>query len=368
MTITKPLACALAMIALPIAGRAQTYDELPAGYTNSTGPSADPYFVAGPGILPVHLQYAYDTADLPVTVATITELAWHRNNFWLNTMPAGTITMTIVIGTSPNAPALTSNAFATNLAHGTSTVFSGTVSWPSVSKGTGPAPYTHSVMLASPYAYAPGTDKSFVVDVVETASTYVNASPLVDASEPDIGRRFENGGLQLSCRFHNGNYSGGLDGSVFAALNNNGGLWYLRFTGLLPNAAGYMMLSAYGLDRPGPYTLPLDLAPLGAPGCKWTIGFELGPIFPIVVDASGSARGPNLIVPPGLGGDWFYDQSVFLDPTANALGLVVTWPSKWYVGTGRGPSANMLYNLQDTTNRPSGSIFFGRGTHLRVTR
>ena len=348
-------------------GMAQTYTELPAGFTTLVTEYYDPYLAPASSYIPVHIQYAYSVNDIPVPVANITELAWHRNNYWGNGMPAGSITTTVTLGMSPNAPSAMSTTFASNLVNLTSVVYSGTTNWPLVNKGTGPAPYTHNILLNTPYLYIAGSNLSFVVDHVMTATTYANSTYTIDAAAPDGGKRMENGGAQSTCKFSNGNYNNSLSYTT-GGLSNSGGTWYVQYGSVVPNAVGATSLSAYGLDYQGPFTLPIDLAAINAPGCKWTIGLESGIAIGVTANASGQARVPNVTIPPGLGGFAFYEQAIFIDPPANGVGLVVTWPSKWYVGTGKGPVANTLYKTQDTASSPTGNLRPGYGTHLRITR
>jgi hypothetical protein len=347
-------------------GIAQTYTELPAGYTSSTGQPYDPYLCPASSYIPVHIQYAYALADIPVPVATITELAWHRNNYWGNSMPAGGITTTVTLGLSPNTALNQSTTFASNLVNMVSVVYTGTTSWPAVTRGTGPAPYTHNIMLTTPYLLVAGTNVSFIVDHVMTATTYANSTYTIDAAAPDLGTRNENGGPQSTCKFSTGTYNSGL-GYTTGGLTGNGGIWYCSYSGLLPNAPGAIMISGFGLDRPGSYTLPIDLAIIGMPGCRWNQGLE-GPWIALTANASGSATLPNINIPPGLGGNWFYDQGAFFDAAANPLGVVSTWPSKWYIGTLAGPQASTVYRIQDTASNPTGTKRNGYGTHLRITR
>jgi hypothetical protein len=347
---------------------AQTYDELPAGWTNNVDQIYDHYLVPSSSYVPLHLQYAYDTNDIPVGGAVITELAWHRNNYWGNGLPAGTLTCVVQLSVSPNPPSAMSTTFASNLGGPTTQVFNGTVNWPNVPKGTGPAPYTHTMLLTTPGIYAKGTNQSFVVDIVTTAvSGYINSTYTMAASAPDAGTRENNGPIRSSCKFSNGNFNSGL-GYVLGGLNNNGGNWYVTYYSILPNAPGLITLSAFGTDNPGSWPIPLDLTGIGAPNCWWHVGLESGIWIPVTANASGQATLPTLTVPPGLGGFNFYDHGFFLDAAANQAGFVPTWSSKWHIGTLKGPNANTLYRTQDTSSSPTGFLRPGYGTHLRIRR
>jgi hypothetical protein len=224
------------------------------------------------------------------------------------------------------------------------------------------------LLLTAPYPYTKAGNLSLVVDIVTTALTgYANSTYIIDASAPDAGIRFDNGSAQPQCKFSNGSHNSSLSYSI-AGLNNNGGTWFVQYGGILPNAAGVAMLSLFGLDNPGSWPLPLNLAPIGAPTCNWHVGFDLPTFhFAITANTSGSARLQNVSLPPGFGGLEFYDQAWFLDAAAPG-GLVTGWSSKWHVGTLKGPRANTLYRTADTGGSPTGTIRTGYGTHIRLTR
>jgi hypothetical protein len=352
------------------AASAQTYDELPAGgYTQLVEQYYDYMLVPSTNYIPLHLQYAYDVNDIPVAAANITELTWRRNNYWGNSLPAGSITWTVTVGHGPNDPPNMSSTYANNLGPLSKVVFQGTVNFPAANNsGPTPAPWTHVLKLTTPFQFIKPSGKSLIVDIVTTAVTgYINSTYTIAAAAPDAGLRFENGGAQSTCKFSNGKYNSSL-GYNLSGLNNNGGTWYVQYGSLLPNAPGLATLSGYGMDNKGPWPLPIDLTFLGAPGCQWRVGMELGFWVPVVADANGNARWPNITIPPGFGGVNLYDHAFFLDAQANAAGIVVTWTSKWHIGTLKGPSANMLYTLQDSNSSPTGNFRPGYGTHLRITR
>ncbi len=352
---------------LVLGASAQTYTELPAGWTNNVDQIYDYHLIPSSSYVPLHLQYAYDTNDITVGGALVTELAWHRNNYWGNSLPAGSLTCVVTLATSPNSPAAMSSTYASNLVNVVTQVFNGTVNFPATPKGTGPAPYDQKMVLTTPYPYAKGTNQSLIVDIVTTAVTgYINSTYTMAASAPDAGTRSENGGPQSACKFSSGSYNSGLSYTL-GGLNNNGGTWYVQYNSLLANAPGVAVLSLFGVDNPGPWPLPINLGGLGAPSCNWNVGFDLPAFnFPIAANASGSARLPNVTIPAGLGGLNFYDHTLFLDQAAPG-GIVVGWASKWHIGTLKGPSANMLYRTQDTGGNATGLFRQGYGTHIRLT-
>ena len=68
--------------------------------------------------------------------------------------------------------------------HVRSTVFKGTVNWPNVPKGTGPAPWTHTMKCSTPFLYVKAAHQSLIVDVLITATTYANSTYTIAASAP----------------------------------------------------------------------------------------------------------------------------------------------------------------------------------------
>ena len=363
---------ALGACALTICGSLSAqavYDELPAGYANTADKIYDYYLLPRTSYHPLHVQYCYDSSEIGVPAAKITELSWRRNNYYSNSVPAGSVTMTVLIGMSANTPANMSSTFANNITAQQKQVFQGTVNYPAATKGTGPAPYTHVLKLTTPYQWLGPAGKSFTVDMVITATTgYTTSTYTMDAAGPDAGGRENNGSAPSTCKFSNAKYASGL-GYTTSGLTNTGGTWYVNYSSILPSAPGIMTISGFGLDNKGPWPLPIDIKPLnGATGCFWHVGLESGIFLPLVANTSGQAQVPNITIPPGFGGKSFYDHSLWLDKAANPGGLVVGWSSKWYIGTGKGPSANTLYKTADTATSPTGSFRKGQGTMLRVTR
>jgi hypothetical protein len=93
-----------------------------------------------------------------------------------------------------------------------------------------------------------------------------------------------------------------------------------------PNA---IAACAYGFDTRPPF--PVDLTPLGAPGCRQ----YLAPAFADVVLANGLGIGQNTIAVPGAPatiGAILYTQYFVLDPPANALGLTASNYARLLVG------------------------------------
>jgi hypothetical protein len=68
--------------------------------------------------------------------------------------------------------------------------------------------------------------------------------------------------------------------------------------------------------------LPIDLGPLGMPGCALHVAPDITiPVFNVNGSADVTINLPN---EPRMIGMRFYDQALTLDPTANALGAVLS--------------------------------------------
>lgn len=354
----KQLLLLAAAATLAGAVSAQSVVVVPSGSATTADKQYDSYLCTRPTYLPLHIQYIYDSADFTKPAGAVTQIAFRRNNYYGNSMPAGSITCTVKIGYSTNPANTPSTTFANNiLIPAPTTFFTGTVNWPTAPKGTGPAPFTHVIKPPAPTVFLPGaaTTKSVCFDMVTTASTYANSTYTIDSYADPAGNRVSNTSAQSSCKFSNNNYNNSIGYST-SGLTSKGGTWYVRYSNILPNAVGLGTISFFGVKKPGTWPLPIDLTPLGAPGCTWNVGLELGFWVPLTANASGQAAWPNITIPPGLGGVSFYDHAFFLDKAANKAGLVVAWSSEWQIAGGKGPIASTVYQTADTGSSPTGRI------------
>jgi hypothetical protein len=180
--------------------------------------------------------------------------------------------------------------------------------------------------------------KGLVADLY--VSGYVNQGLyngwLVDVQTVDAGKKEYNGpaAVPTGCKFRDGsiNRTSGYSGRI--AL---GDPWSAAYVHLPPGTVGVGALGDVGHGgKWGGINLPYDLTPLGAPGCFWlTSVLNVAPLR----ESKRFIRAlewPDLQIPrdPALAGAVFFDQAVFADPQANALGAVVSVSSKWTIGTG----------------------------------
>jgi hypothetical protein len=84
--------------------------------------------------------------------------------------------------------------------------------------------------------------------------------------------------------------------------------------------------------------------------------------------SNGTCDWPTVNIPsdPWLGGKTFFDQGLFLDPFANAWGVVTSWSSKWTIGSGNGVSAAMVSAVGANASNPMGILRERVGVSLKL--
>lgn len=328
------------------------------------------YSTASAGQNASRSQLIYDVNDITPVVAVWSSLAVRRPVGLGNVNYAFTANATIQLNVGPNAYGSTTTNFASNLGTGAVTVFSSTLSLPASSNpGSWPAPWQTPIPFSAPFTYVKPAGQALVVDILQTGNT--GTSPwYLEAAYPDSGTRAENpingsSGYQPNCKFSNGVANGAI-GYYKPVI---GGNWTLNYQGGLPvGLAGVGALAAVGAG--GTWSgipLPIDLTPYNAPNCKWGVAPLV--TFGLVTNANGLAQWPNIPIPnsPGLGGAVFYDHALFLDPPANAWGVVTTWSSKWIVGNNKGvPAAEVYVVGSAAATATTGTRLLETGTTLQL--
>ncbi|MCC6671183.1 MAG: hypothetical protein IT458_08980 [Planctomycetes bacterium] len=298
-------------------------------------------------------QSIYDTNDIAALAAIWTSLQYRRPQSLGNVNNPGTTTATVVLSVSPNAYSAATSTFATNTGPGAITVFNGPLNLPqSNNPPSWPAPWEAPIPFSGPFPYARTMGATLVIDILSVG--YTATTPwYVEWTGRDTGRRDSNPNAQSSCRFSNGSYNN----AIGYRLPIVGGQWYVNYQGGLPTGlSGVGALGAQGVGGNwGGLTLPIDLGPFGAPGCSWSVSAD----FTVPISSSTAIyQWPTLNIPntPALGGAIFYDHAMFIDPPANAWGVVTTWSSKWTIGTNRGAPGAMVYATGASALNPSGTL------------
>ncbi len=317
---------------------------------------------------PAHVQMIYDVKDIKIPAAMLKEMYFRRSSYVGNENYTSTAAMDITLAMGPNSSAGASTTFKSNLGSNPVGVFKGTVNFPNTKYVPPPnlPPWNVKVVFSKPFPYISAQGKSLVVDVTCRTFTVTGTkkgSWYMDMLIPPSGKRASNPGAQYQCKFSNGKFNSSL--SYRSPVI--GGVWYVRYNNLLPNAAGFGALGNVGVKgKWGPITLPFDLTPLGAPGCSWNINVLT--TVALKANSSGSASWPSITIPntPVMAGAVFYDHAAFLDAKANSLGIVTTWSSKWTVGGGSTPPGSFVYKYRDTTPpSPTGYLRAGAAVGIK---
>jgi hypothetical protein len=248
------------------------------------------------------------------------------------------------------------------------TVLSGSVSLPAAANtATWPAPWQPPFPFTVPFPYGSLPGGSLVIDIhQDQGANRAGTSWYLEYTTPDVGGRFSNPSAQSTCRFSGGTYNNSLSYTT-AGLGGNGGPWYVSMGGIQPNAVGMGALGAAGVGGTwNGIPLPIPLAGIGAPGCSWNVSMLI--TVGLAANASGSAQWPTITIPadPTLRGSAFYDHAVFVDPLANAAGLVTTWSSKWSIGTQIGAPAAYLSATGNSNMNPTGTLVPGGCISLQL--
>jgi hypothetical protein len=311
----------------------------------ATQPPRGPYaaridgnvFYGAIDILPLYSrsQFVYASQEVSVAGAVFRSLAVRRPFDYPGTNPPFPAQLTVVLSVSQQPYQQTSATFATNHGPTPVTVFSGPVAMPQrADPQTWPAPWEAPLPFATPFVFVRALAQSLVVEFssVNATSYY---SWILEAQRPDLGMRFDNPPNSAAlCRFSNNLVlrSGGAPPVV-------GQPWQLGLHQAPGASIGVGVLGSGGAGTPwGGTRLPVDLGPFGAPRCEWNVTVDW--TVPLARIAT-SHLWPVLQVPDdvALVQQSIYEQCVFVDPPANALGIVATPSSRWTVSGSAGVPA-----------------------------
>jgi hypothetical protein len=281
---------------------------------------------------------------------------------------AFTTIATIRLAVVPLASTDLTGSFAGNLASSTpQTVFSGSVSLPVRGFSFWPPPWEAPIPFSTPYFYVSPQGKSLVVDIVHQGGAGEPWS--CESWDPDWGPSPSVVNVPMACRL----WIGTLNiSTTFGRGPYPGGSWTLAYSTssfvTLPQT-GFALLGVLG---PGAswagQRLPLSLAPFGAPGCTLDVSMDVVLALRIPMPSFGIASividVPNQ---PGVAGAIVYDQGVFLDPRANAFGVVTSASRRWSLDTPKGgPGALVTATGAGAATTPAGTYLPGKVTTLQL--
>jgi hypothetical protein len=329
-----------------------------------------------------HAQYLYDSADVG-GAAVWNSITWRRPHYISNTNNVTMFNMTIIMSNSPakwNAP---SSVWKAN--HGTST--SGTppktvlnnakVSLPKNSRGTKwPEPWLPAIPI-SVFVHAPVKGGSLVIETINTGNS-LKRSYYIEGHQPDNGQRLSNGGSG-GCRNHSdGNYNN----SIGYRMPKIGGSWYITHYSMPANEPNMKRsLNIIGVQGVGGTAfgrkLPIPITTLGFLDiCKVRAGVLANDLViaqgmtytTSTTKGRGQLRSPTVNIPndPKLGGVVFYQQPFCGDKKlGNYDQIYMGWPSKWIIGSGKGPLGSTVYRTGNNA-ATSGFVRNGYGATVRL--
>jgi hypothetical protein len=197
------------------------------------------------------------------------------------------------------------------------------------------------IPFTTPYVYIPKAGENFLVEIINTTTTAVTRYPDAEASVAAEGARvYANPATATSGTVGYNHcmaicFGTGGPGSAVPILGNVGRPVINKSFDITLSSAkvsSAAMLILGGSDSTwGPFTLPLDLAPAGAPGCKLLASFDIG--LPVVTASDGAGK-LTMAVPNdnALVNLVWFNQFAVIDAPANALGLAFTNGGKATVG------------------------------------
>lgn len=339
-------------------------------------PDSNAYMLAStPGPV-AHCQFLYETAGIPVSVATLRSLQLRP----VAKTPLGTystvptaLDMTITMSLSPTAPGAASSNFASNLGFAPVQVFRGRVSLSGLQpQPTWPAAWQAPVVFTTPFPFVRSGGASLVVDIVASNRSSNTFWPVEEYRE-DFGT-LELGWHDFNCKTA-ANRSPGLQYDTTAMIPG-GFLW--QVTCCYSNKPSFATnVLFFGIEGPGGTylgrTLPLPLQSLGLPAMP-ACNLAVAPLFGIPMQyfpGSGAAAttrfqlGP-IPIPndPLLVHSVFHTQHVLLDTDAGQNHLLYPAASyEWRIGSGALTPASTVYAGDATA--ATGSVTLSRGVTLQ---
>jgi hypothetical protein len=259
----------------------------------------------------------YDRSQLGFGAATIHALAWRRA-LGSDPAPGHSAQLVVRLATTAERPEAMSYRFAEVLGPAPVTVFSGGITLPPAGPAAAVQPFLISVPLSQPFAFDPALG-NLAVDL-EVQNPILAGWPR-DARDRSSG-------------------SPGSFRTIAAPCRNSAGFAMTQRPTALDNCApGRVMqiwVAGTRFDSPSvvhwigaPRAQPVDLGPIGAPGCSfavepWAVLPAL-PVFPATNSFGYAWAEHRLPAQPALAGAELATQWLELDaPPGNSLGLILS--------------------------------------------
>ncbi len=300
----------------------------------------------------MHEQVLYDGAQIARTRAVITAVAFRRDCDSTRAFQARKVHRRILADHCARIPDAISGFFAQNLSPSAVKVFESTqvVFPPQPACKAGPAPFAVVFPFSKPFLYE-RKKGNLLLDILGKGTPSAWREWIADAHAQFYGTSGMTAPLGPGCKGKAGEY---VNLSVSSYPLKLGGSLSLSFSTNISKPGTLLAWVGARCDRIAGTPLPLDLAFLGAPGCKLYTSLEM--LY--VLQGSGSGYPAlNLPIPknPALALAQVYTQAAAYAPGANPAGLLFTGGVRCLVWPDRRPPTvlNSAFTNSSTASRGS---------------
>ncbi len=333
------LALALACGPLSLRGQSPTYLYSPAGLEKKEGPAGDDY----PFAVPV-IRYQQIHDDLGKR-ALLEGMAFRRDGLRGTPMKAWSVEMEAWMATAKVRTRTMTTTFAANRGNDFTRVLPKSwIHFPDLPRPSAP-PAPFAVLVPFKQAFPFKAEGSLLWEVAIHGNRQGTRSNLrifnyLDAQAPTLAKG-PHASFGRGCKSSLGKIPA-LDGWL-----RSDGFFRAALTGAPPLEAG---ITFFGRSDKKffTYALPLDLTPMGAPGCKLLT--DILSFAPFTTDPMGNGlvQAGKVPITAEMEGLTVLLQSLLLDKRANALGIVLSNGVKVTVPKGQGNTGvSRLYSLGD---------------------
>ena len=300
----------------------------------------------------MHEQVLYDGAQIASVRALITAVAFRRDCDQGKAFQARKVHRRILVDHCPKGPDAVSGTFAQNLSPGAVKVFesSQVVFPPQPVCPAGPAAFTVVFPFSKPFLYE-RKKGNLLLDILGKGSSPVWVPWTADAHAQFYGTSGMTASMGPGCKGGAGEYVGI---SVASYPLKIGGTLTVSFSTNLTKPGYLLAWLGAGCKSVGGFSLPLDLAFLGAPGCKLYTSLE---ILKVLQGSPGGYPPWSLSIPkdPALSLSQVFVQAAAVAPGANQAGLLFTGGIRCLVWPDRRPPTvlNSVFTASSTAARGS---------------